>query len=283
LDRIARCDRKVPFPSDREAQASIWMMMMRSFLLQSSSLSVVSSLLLCVALFPTTQCDALRFALINGNSDFFAPIASGFFKRCQELGIEAVNRTNTKVRGNSTATIDATEHIEQLIDDEYEDILYGYEGPIDGIAFEPWLEGIEGRDERLVELVQEAYDRGIPSVTIDGDIENSTRVAYVGTDQEFMGATMARTGRQLVPDGGTYAIIHGKEGRDEGLMNELSRFEDENGNKLWTLVNLTFDDVEELKNYCEVTYDLRRDHRKCYMEMYAEANVTAMFFMRASK
>ena len=211
---------------------------------------------------------ALRFGLINTGSEALASVVPGFFQRCAELGIEAINRTNIRVSGNATLTIDSYEN--------FYDLLYNV-GGIDGIAFKKG--GGEVMAERMREIVKEAFDMGIPSVTIDGDLENSTRVAYVGTNQEFMGETMARTLRQLVPDGGTYALVDDKEGRTEGLVREISRYNDTDGNPLWTLVNFTYEtDEEEEKECAEYSQT-----RVCYMEKYAEANVTAMLFLKQSK
>ena len=220
----------------------------------------------------------LRFGLINGQSEFFLPLAQGFTERCTELGIETIHRSNLFVKDNETATIDASEHYRELLDIEFEEMIDGngtIEGPVDAIAFEPSKEV----DHVLVELVQEAYDRGIPSVTIDRDIDNSTRVAYVGTNQQFMGATMARSLRQLRPEGGVYALVNGKVERDEGFVNEISRYTDTNGKPLWKLLNYTYETREERDEKCVDYFNFR----ECYMEMYAEANVDAMIFMRQSK
>lgn len=209
---------------------------------------------------------ALRFGLINSGSDALAPIVPGFFQRCAELGIEPINRTNIRVKGNGTLTIDSYEN--------FYDLLYNV-GGVDAIAVKP----SGGVDEKMREIMQEAFDMGIPSVTIDGDLENSTRVAYVGTNQGFLGETMARTLRQLVPDGGTYALVDDKEGRTEGLVREISRYNDTDGNPLWELVNITYETEEEEDIQC-ANYS---HWRVCYMEKYAELNVTAMLFLKQSK
>jgi hypothetical protein len=134
-----------------------------------------------------------------------------------------------------------------------------------------------------LELVQAAYDMGIPSVTFDGDLNTSRRVAYVGTDQAFMGATMARTLRQLRPDGGTYALIDTKEGRNEGFIEEISRYDDTDGKPLWTMVNLTDREKDEICQCGPPDVPGRYGCiRPCIMEKYAEMNVSSMIFMKQS-
>jgi gamma-aminobutyric acid type B receptor len=151
----------------------------------------------------------------------------------------------------------------------------------DGIIFKP-DDGYDYVAETL-ELVQEAYDMGIPSVTFDEDLNISRRVAYVGTDQAFMGATMARTLRQLRPDGGTYALIDTKQGRNEGFMKELSRYKDTSGKSMWQFVNLTDQETDEICQCGPPDVSGRYGCiRPCIMEKYAEMNVSSMIFMKQS-
>ena len=64
------------------------------------------------------------------------------------------------------------------------------------------------------EELRPAYDRaaelGIPVVTFDSDdddIERSRRIAYIGTDNFFMGQQLSKVLQKLAPLGGTYAIL----------------------------------------------------------------------------
>jgi hypothetical protein len=70
-----------------------------------------------------TTANGLKFGLINGDSDFFKPIATGFFQRCEELGIDTVNRTNMVIEndnGTSTVILRAK--------DNFRELLYGIGG-----------------------------------------------------------------------------------------------------------------------------------------------------------
>ena len=56
-------------------------------------------------------------------------------------------------------------------------------------------------------VIQSAIAQGIPVITFDSDAPDSDRVAYVGTDNYFLGTTMAKVAQQISPDGGTFACV----------------------------------------------------------------------------
>ncbi|MGN0277851.1 MAG: LacI family DNA-binding transcriptional regulator [Lachnospiraceae bacterium] len=56
---------------------------------------------------------------------------------------------------------------------------------INGLAFSPY------NDMQIREKINELYDRGIPVVTLNTDIENSKRIAYVGSNFYRSGETAA--------------------------------------------------------------------------------------------
>lgn len=56
---------------------------------------------------------------------------------------------------------------------------------VNGIALAPY------NDERVRKRINELYDQGIPVVTLNTDIENSKRIAYVGSHYNKSGATAA--------------------------------------------------------------------------------------------
>lgn len=56
---------------------------------------------------------------------------------------------------------------------------------INGLAIAPY------NDARIREKIQELYDAGIPTVTLNTDIENSKRIAYVGSHYTHSGETAA--------------------------------------------------------------------------------------------
>lgn len=58
---------------------------------------------------------------------------------------------------------------------------------VDGII----TQGVEG--ERFIELVRKGIERGIPILTIDSDVQESDRRAYIGTDNFYAGQLAAQT------------------------------------------------------------------------------------------
>uniref|UniRef100_A0A7S3KY73 G-protein coupled receptors family 3 profile domain-containing protein n=2 Tax=Amphora coffeiformis TaxID=265554 RepID=A0A7S3KY73_9STRA len=61
---------------------------------------------------------------------------------------------------------------------------------------------------RLTPLIDQVVDQiGIPVVTFESDAPESKRVAYVGTNNTFMGDQIAKNVHQILPEGGTYAIF----------------------------------------------------------------------------
>ena len=117
----------------------------------------------------------LSFGLINGNSPFFDPVRLGWEQKCRELGVTCHYRLSRTPQQNVTMTCteDRTDQVREFI-----------ELGVNGIVMEPC------RDDGA--YIQEAWDAGIPTVTFDADLPESPRVAYAGTDQAFLGRTMAR-------------------------------------------------------------------------------------------
>ena len=67
----------------------------------------------------------------------------------------------------------------------------------------------------------------IPVITFDSDAPTSKRQAYVGTDNYFMGQTLAKVAQQIHPDGGTYAIVSSDDSpnirqREAGFRSEMN-------------------------------------------------------------
>lgn len=156
----------------------------------------------------------LKFGMISGGSSFFKPIGEGWMKACAKLGVdceyEAHNSTLfPELEGECAFRI---LQAEKWIAEKF-----------DGIAFKGC-----GNWTLMTQVVNNIIDNGIPVVTFDHDVDNTTRTAYIGTDQVFMGQTQARLLRQLRPEGGKYAVICRKDGRYEGFLQEIARY---NGNK----------------------------------------------------
>jgi DNA-binding LacI/PurR family transcriptional regulator len=82
---------------------------------------------------------------------------------------------------------------------------------------------------KLSSYIKQVVEAGIPVVTFDTDAPlNSSRTACVGTDNHFMGVTMANVLKQLRPEGGTFGIVTAQDkpnldARLAGFMEEISR------------------------------------------------------------
>lgn len=189
------------------------------------------------------------FGMHNGGSAFFEPIREGFEKRCNDTGIEFHFRVSED-SDDCDCVCRRTETVREFI-----------ELGVDAIAMKPC-----GQEESI-DFIQEAWDAGIPIVTFDSDSENSTRIAYVGTDQEFLGRTMARLLRQLKPDGGTFTVIGDKAGRREGFVEEITKHNGRKGKKEW----------HEL----DIGFEFQRDYY-AMMNAYAPFNPTAFVSFKQS-
>ena len=188
----------------------------------------------------------LTFALINGGSGFFAPIEHGWARQCKNLGVTCHYRDP-----NETDTCDCECDRSNWIR-EFMDLN------VHGIAMSPCR-----TTEVLAPLIDEAFQVGIPIVTFDTDVPDSKRVANVGTDNKFLGRTMARLLKQLRPEGGTFAIIgrERKEERTAGFLEEITKYNDRDGKAKWYEVELVGG-----------RYIVK-------MQAYAEANTSAMIIM----
>lgn len=58
-------------------------------------------------------------------------------------------------------------------------------------------------------VIDRATEAGIAVITFDSDAPDSTRTAYVGTDNKLFGQDLGKLLLQVAPDGGTYGMISG--------------------------------------------------------------------------
>jgi gamma-aminobutyric acid type B receptor len=192
-----------------------------------------------------TSDGALKFGLINGATDFFKPILQGWVHRCRELGVtcfDAVGDDDLITGCNNRSDI-----VRDWIDKG-----------VKGVAIRPCWE-----DEASKVLFDEALQAGVRVVTFDYDVPDSSRAAYVGTDNKFLGRIMARLLRQLRPKGGTFAFVGRNEDREEGFVQEITKFNERDDRPHWFQV---------WKNFSwpyEIDYIYQ-------MEMYAALNVSAI-------
>ena len=204
----------------------------------------------------TATTDAIKLGLLNGGSTFFEPVGRGFMSKCQELGIECLVRLENP---NYTSSA-GYEHCysKQVVIDEF--IAEG----VDGIALKPC-------DEYNIES---ATSQNIPVVTFDSDFNETDRAAYIGTDQVFLGRTMARLLRQLRPGGGTFVIVGAKEGRDEGFLDEIMKDNHRSDRAHWYPL-----DVNLTKEY---GYEMNGQTYYKQLMAYASYNPTAIITQKQS-
>jgi ribose transport system substrate-binding protein len=58
-------------------------------------------------------------------------------------------------------------------------------------------------------VIDRATEAGIAVITFDSDAPDSTRTAYVGTDNKLFGTDLGKLLLQVAPEGGTYGMISG--------------------------------------------------------------------------
>lgn len=156
-------------------------------------LSVVLLLTACVATeynIPENEADQSKetevqkeegkYFCISGPSDFdyFTDHKLGFIKACEELNVEYEYLSPAK---NDVDVM--KEYMEYAI-------VAGAKGIV-----------LFGGGDELTESVNKAWEQGIPTVTIDGDLEDSKRISFVGTNNTEAGQTSARLAiRELAVD-----------------------------------------------------------------------------------
>jgi ABC-type sugar transport system substrate-binding protein len=145
----------------------------------------------------------LRFGIINTGSPVFEPVSLGWDKGCREYGVSCYYVVSNGSECLEPRTTLLREYIEM---------------GLDGIALKPCDE------PEIRDLLAEASAAGIPVITYDSDVTNSTRDAFIGTDNYFLGNTLARLLRQLRPEGGTFCFVGDKEGRNAGFRDMITKY-----------------------------------------------------------
>ena len=207
--------------------------------------------------------DGLKFAAISGRSPFFHPVEEGWNDTCRRL---LLSTSNSPDDGEGDLCTYIIPNDNYTVNDAVEDLVYNQH--YDGIALAP------PADKEYLELLLANITQnvGTPIVTFDSDIANTTnRVAYIGTDNAFMGRTMARLLKQLRPEGGSFVIIAGKDDRDEGFLEEILKDSGRDDRGQWEHI------VDE-----SIEYDDTGAPGYAYqMEQFAmKYNPSAMIFMR---
>jgi ribose transport system substrate-binding protein len=66
---------------------------------------------------------------------------------------------------------------------------------------------VGGWDPSLTEPVKRCIEQGVPTVVDDGDLPDSGRLAYIGTNWTQVGVAQARKMMEVLPDGGQIAMM----------------------------------------------------------------------------
>ncbi|MCQ2540315.1 MAG: LacI family DNA-binding transcriptional regulator [Acetatifactor sp.] len=97
--------------------------------------------------------------------------------------LDGVNSKAEELAGYNCTVI--TKQISYGVEEQLKAIDELLEEEVNGIALAPH------NDERIRKRINELFDMGIPVVTLNTDIENSKRIAYVGSNYTKSGATAA--------------------------------------------------------------------------------------------
>ena len=113
----------------------------------------------------------LGVILFSTSNPFFADVLKGIEEKAEDLASYNCTVVVKQIPISADAQLNA---IDELTDEE-----------VSGIALAPC------NDDRVRIRINELYEQGIPVVTLNTDIENSKRIAYVGSHYKKSGATAA--------------------------------------------------------------------------------------------
>lgn len=219
-----------------------------------SMLILLSSLIFLAALHVDAQMNTpFSLALFDGGTAFFEPVRQGWNRTCEYGQIQCYVASDVLNRTDSTCYEMRREKFREWIS-----------MGISGIAMHPC-----GNASDMKELIDQARASGVFVTTYDGDIPDSSRSAYIGTDNAFMGRTMAKLLRQLRPEGGTYQLVGIKTERNEGFQIEISRYNNRTDRAHWYELQGDF-----------LLADPPDSDYMALMERAASLNPTAMIFMK---
>ncbi|KAG7362299.1 7 transmembrane sweet-taste receptor of 3 GCPR-domain containing protein [Nitzschia inconspicua] len=202
----------------------------------------------------------LTFGMVSGDSEFFNPVRDGWLAECAVYDVNCIY-----------LPVNYTYFFEHQ-EDKYSHpciplMLQLVEMGVDGISAACHFEDVAHW--------RAAYEAGIPLVAFDTRPPEGFPIpleAYVGTDQEFLGRTQARLLKQLRPEGGTFGIIQTpafKE-RVEAFREEIFQNNAREDRANWYEADMPIESYDTPNDI---------DQHPWFMELLAEANVTAMIFM----
>ena len=117
-----------------------------------------------------------------------------------------------------------------------------------------------GWDPSLTEPVKRCLEQGVPTVVDDGDLPDSGRLAYIGTNWTQVGVAQARKMMEMLPDGGKLAMmsIIAANNMREGVAGFTGYIEANGGGKYEIVANE--DDGGDAQKAAQVTAALLAAH-----------------------
>lgn len=113
----------------------------------------------------------LGVILFSPENPFYLDVLAGVNDKAEEL---AGYNCTVIIKQIANSVEEQLRAMDELLEEE-----------VNGIALAPY------NDDRIRVRINELYDLGIPTITLNTDIENSKRIAYVGSNYTKSGATAA--------------------------------------------------------------------------------------------
>lgn len=190
----------------------------------------------------------LGVILFSTDNPFFADVLKGVNEKAEDLAGYNCAVLVKQIPISVEAQLNA---IDELLHEE-----------VNGIALAPH------NDDRIRVRINELYKQGIPVVTLNTDIENSRRIAYVGSNYTKCGATAAGLLRLMTHDTVSIGIITGSSDilchteRIAGFIDTLAPYCDH-----MHIVSIVETQDDEIESY---------EQTSCLLKAHPEIN--ALFF-----
>lgn len=195
----------------------------------------------------------LGVILFSTDNPFFSDVLKGVSEKAKDLAGYNCTVLVKQIPINVEAQLNA---IDELLREE-----------VNGIALAPH------NDDRIRARINELYDHGIPVVTLNTDIENSRRIAYVGSNYTKSGATAAGLLRLMTHGTVHIGIITGSSDilchteRIAGFISTLKPYQDH-----MHIVSIVETHDDEIESY-EQTSHLLKEHPRINALFFAAGGV----------
>lgn len=195
----------------------------------------------------------LGVILFSTDNPFFADVLKGVNEKAQDLAGYNCTVLIRQIPINVEAQLSA---IDELLREE-----------VNGIALAPQ------NDDRIRIRINELYEKGIPVVTLNTDIENSRRIAYVGSNYTKSGATAAGLLRLMAHGNVHIGIITGSSDilchteRIAGFTSTLRPYQEH-----MHIVSIVETQDDEIESY-EQTSRLLKEHPEINALFFAAGGV----------